>query len=306
MFSTPILFIIFNRPETTKIVFDSIKNARPKQLFIAADGPRNGNQNDILRCQEARKIIDEINWDCEVKLLLRDENLGCGLSVSSAISWFFEQVEEGIILEDDCLPHPDFFQYCKELLDVYRNNEKVMFIGGSNFQDGLIRDNNSYYFSAYNHVWGWATWKRTWILYDFSLETIGFRRFNVICKSYFLNWRERKYWNEIFKMMKERRIDTWDHQLSFSIWNNDGLSIIPNVNLVSNIGFGFEATHTKDEKSIEANKVIKQILPITHIQNVKRNYLADKYFFNTYILNSSFKYFSLLKNMYIKYRNFFQ
>jgi len=172
-FNTPILFLVFNRPNTTQRVFNVIRQVKPKQLFVAADGPRRDKGADEEKCEATREIVKQIDWDCEVKTLFREENLGCGKAVSSAITWFFENVEEGIILEDDCLPNLDFFGYCEELLDRYRDNREVMFIGGDNFQKGKKWGDASYYFSAYNHVWGWATWKRTWDIYDFKLDSIN-------------------------------------------------------------------------------------------------------------------------------------
>ena len=155
-FSIPILFLVFNRPETTALVFQEIRKVRPQQLFVAADGPRPDRTGEAEKCAEVKKIVAAVDWPCEVKTLFRDNNLGCRVAVSSAINWFFENVEEGIILEDDCLPHPDFFRFCNELLDYYRNDERIMHIGGNNFQFVNKYGKSSYYFSHYAHIWGWA------------------------------------------------------------------------------------------------------------------------------------------------------
>ena len=280
MFETPILFLIFNRPDTTKQVFEQIKKIKPKYLFIAADGPRQDKEGEAEKCHETRKIVlESIAWDCELKTLFRDENFGCGKAVSSAITWFFDNVEEGIILEDDCLPHLDFFPYCSQLLEFHRNNDKVMFISGDNFQDGIHRGNGSYYYSTYIHVWGWASWRRVWKNYSFSLAEINEIMLRKIMKHYFSKKTERKYWIRIFWLMKQSKIDTWDYQVFFSIWKNKGLSIIPNVNMISNIGFGNEATHTTETNHKLANTPTYNILPIRHPKDIFINKQADKYFF---------------------------
>ncbi|MDD4829857.1 MAG: nucleotide-diphospho-sugar transferase, partial [Bacteroidales bacterium] len=264
MYNIPILFIIFNRLDTTEQVFEQIRKQKPKYLYIAADGPRKDREDDNENCKKTRAIIDRINWDCELKTLFREENLGCGKAVSGAITWFFENVEMGIILEDDCLPHEDFFPYCEELLIKYKYNKEVKMISGDNFQNGIKRGDASYYFSAYTHIWGWATWKRTWQEYDFSLNNISKKGFKKILKQYFSLWNERQVWLDKFVLMKKSVIDTWDYQLSFNIWKNQGINIMPNVNLVSNIGFGELSTHTNDNNNVLANIPSKPIWPINH------------------------------------------
>ena len=170
MIDTPLLFIIFNRPDVTLRVFNELKKQKPKYLFIAADGPRAGFEDDIDKCKRVREVVlNEIDWDCEVKTLFRDLNLGCGHAVSGAIDWFFENVEKGIILEDDCLPNKSFFYFCENLLESYKENDEVFAISGANFQDKKI-GKASYFFSKYLYVWGWATWRRAWENYDFDLS----------------------------------------------------------------------------------------------------------------------------------------
>ena len=170
MLNTPILFLIFNRPEITARVFQEIRKAKPKQIYIAADGPRIDHPDDTALCNKTRQICDSIDWDCEVKTLFREENLGCQLAVSNAIDWFFKHESEGIILEDDCLPSQSFFHFCAELLDFYRDDEEIMCISGNNFQQGRGDDEESYYFSRYPHCWGWATWRRAWNKYDHDMS----------------------------------------------------------------------------------------------------------------------------------------
>jgi len=279
MYNIPILFIIFNRLDTTEQVFEQIRKQKPKYLYITADGPRKDREDDNENCKKTRAIIDRIDWDCELKTLFREENLGCGKAVSGAITWFFENVEMGIILEDDCLPHEDFFPYCEELLIKYKDNKEVKMISGDNFQNGIKRGDASYYFSAYTHIWGWATWKRTWQEYDFSLENISKKEFKNILKQYCFSWSERQVWLDKFILMKKKSIDTWDYQFTFCVWNNKGLNIIPNVNLISNIGFGICSTHTKKNKHYLSCIHTKSIIPLIHSNIIEINSYADKYFY---------------------------
>ncbi|MEO8637383.1 MAG: nucleotide-diphospho-sugar transferase [Candidatus Taylorbacteria bacterium] len=244
-FKTPILLIIFNRPDTTSVVFEAIRQIRPRQLFIAADGPRLDKPEDNLECRASREIVEYIDWPCEVKKLFRDKNLGCGHGVSTAINWFFENVEEGIILEDDCLPDQSFFRFCEELLKYYRENERIMHISGNNFQSGKKRGNSSYYFSEYTHNWGWATWKRAWEYNDFHL------------------------------IDEKRRLHIWDKQWMISVRKRNGLAVLPNVNLVSNIGFGENSTHTKGDSKFSRMPTEKMQFPLLHPRKIRRNIQAD-------------------------------
>ena len=161
-FETPILFITFNRPDTTKRVFEAIKKIKPKKLFISADGPRENKVGEKQKCLTVRSIFDNIDWDCEVKTLFQEKNLGCKIAATTAVTWFFQSVEEGIIIEDDCLPNKSFFLFCQKMLATYRKHEAIMHISGTNFQFGNKRGEASYYFSRCIHMWGWATWRRAW------------------------------------------------------------------------------------------------------------------------------------------------
>lgn len=274
-FITPILFMIFNRPDTTQKVFNAIRQAKPKQLFVAADGPREGKEGEKEKCQKARKIIEQVDWDCEVKTLFRDKNLGCKIAVSSAINWFFENVEEGIILEDDCLPSQSFFWFCQELLKKYRNDTRIMIISGNNFQFGRIRGEGSYYFSKYFHCWGWATWRRTWKCFDVNMSDFEkFKTENQI-NNIFQTKQQKKYWMKIFQIVYERKIDSWAYPWAYSCFINNGLCIIPSVNLVSNIGFNKEALHTKDENSILSKVKTEEITEIIHPKFILADQEAD-------------------------------
>ncbi len=276
----PILFLIFNRPEETRRVFEEIRNYKPSHLYIAADGPRAERGNEVFQCNEARQVVDLIDWPCETYTLFRNENLGCKIAVSQAISWFFECEEAGIILEDDCLPNPDFFTYCSELLEFYKNDDRIMAITGDNFQHGKTRGNGSYYFSKIMHIWGWATWRRAWVKYDVS---VSFWNDWKKSSDWLSIWKDpiaRKFWEKILDSIYRNEIDTWDYQWTACIWYHGGLTITPNVNLVSNIGFGVNATHTTSVNNSIANMVTEKLHCIVHPSEIYWNSEADSYAFD--------------------------
>lgn len=293
-FETPILFIIFNRPEITQRVFEEIKKQKPKYLYIAADGPRLFIEEDVEKCKTTRDIVLKgIDWECELKILFRDENLGCGKAPSEAITWFFDNVEQGIILEDDCLPHASFFRYCETLLEKYKEDENVYLISGNNFQNGIKRGDASYFFSNYSHTWGWASWRRAWKHYDHNLLKLNSFKKNKLINKIDNRIAFRNYWLQKFEdVIKRDSTHIWDYQWQFDIWNNKGVTILPNVNLISNIGFGKEATHTKGA-SLYANMKIQDIGIILHPKNIKVNKKADRY--------ASDKVFNIAKNKKLTY-----
>ncbi len=245
---TPILLLIFNRPHTTRQVFQKIREVKPQKLFVAADGPRLYVPADEKNCAETRRIVGEIDWDCEVKYLFRKENLGCGKGVSAAINWFFEQVEEGIILEDDCLPDVSFFRFCGELLEKYRTDDRVKHISGHSLLNKPDGYTASYFFSHYCTIWGWATWKRAWKLYQFNLAIADIDQL----KEKYLRQNNRSLninaLESYFRKSIKQKVDTWDYQWFYTVVNNMGLAAIPIQSLVENIGFDEFATHTKKRK----------------------------------------------------------
>jgi len=251
---TPVLLIIFNRPDTTQQVFDAIRQAQPRQLFVAADGPREGKDGEAEKCQRARGIVKQIDWDCDVRTLFQEKNLGCGLGPATAISWFFENVEEGIILEDDCLPHPTFFRFCEELLEKYRDDERVMMVTGFNPLGKWKLDIQSYHFSHPDASWGWASWRRSWKYFDIDMKLwadpeVKDRIRDVLCDTEEYNWRKKA-----FEAVYDGKLDTaWDYQWLFARLLYSGLSAVPCANLVSNIGFDERATHTLNPASHLAN-----------------------------------------------------
>lgn len=231
----PVLFLIFKRPDTTKQVFDVIREARPRQLFIAADGPRQGNEDDEVKCAEARQVVEDVDWDCEVKTLFRANNLGCGRAVSEAISWFFESVTEGIILEDDCLPNQSFFEFTTKMLVTYRNDYNVFHVAGYSWvQNTDLRD--PYYFMRYTNIWGWATWANRWKKYKFDLSYITNSQLNNTLSNLELSREEIYFQKMTFLESVKGNVDTWDYQWKFTVLLNQGLCITPNFTMVKNIG----------------------------------------------------------------------
>jgi len=284
---SPVLFLIFNRPDKTKQVFEAIRQAQPSKLFVAADGPRKSKNGEQELCEQTREIINAIDWQCELKTLYREENLGCKLAVSSAINWFFENVEEGIILEDDCLPNQSFFHFCERMLSEYKDDQRIMHIGGSNFQDGIKRGDASYYFSSMFHIWGWATWRRAWKQYDIEMSGLNTLLNKEFFDALFNKRSHQEIWKRMFNAVESGKSNTWDYQWTLNCWLNNGLSIIPNTNLVSNIGYDSEATHTSiDEKDILSKKKIEVLEAITSPKYMIRNYSADCYTMDKYFIKN--------------------
>ena len=277
--NSSVVLIIYKRPELTKLVFDRISKARPEKFFIIADGPK--EENDEEDCLRARKVVKDIDWDCEVKRNYSDINLGCRKRVSSGLNWVFSHVEDAIILEDDCLPDLSFFGFCKTLLEYYRHDQRVWMISGNNFQNGHQKGESSYYFSYYPHCWGWATWRRAWENYDDSLSKWSEFKDCRILSSLFQDPAEVKYWENILNSLaKTGQPDSWAYRWAYSCWKNSALTVLPNVNLVSNIGFGNKSTNTHDSNNSLANLATQSIVSIKHPSFIVRDSYADKYTFN--------------------------
>lgn len=305
--NTPILFLVFNRPDTTAIVFEEIRKAKPSRLYVASDGSRSNRDGEQELVECVRKIATAIDWSCDVKTLFRETNLGCKYAVSSAISWFFEQEEEGIILEDDCLPNSDFFIYCQNLLDYYRNNKEIFLITGNNFQNGRWRGEESYYFSTYPHIWGWASWRRAWDCYDVEMKYWPKWKDSAKWINRFNDKIERRYWENIFESTYKGKIDTWDYQWTAAIWKNNGLTITPNINLVSNIGYGENATHTFNLNSCLSKIPTGKLQTINHPKKIIKDSIADSYIFNN-VLNGKYRRFPInfFINIYRIYKKFYK
>lgn len=288
-FNTPILFLIFNRPDTTAKVFERIREIKPEKLFVSADGPRASKAGEAERCEETRRIIDNVDWQCEVHRNFSSENLGCKRGVVKGITWFFENVEEGFIIEDDCILEESFFTFAEEMLARYRNDERIMHIGAANFQDGKKRGDASYYFSKLCHVWGWATWRRAWKHYDVQIKSFDkFKAENGIAKI-LKDEKMRAHWMKLFQTVYDNALDTWDFQWVYTVWEQGGMSIIPNVNQVSNIGFGKDATHTTVSGHELAENKSESLGNIVHPDRVEIIEKADLYTFYNKIYESKFK-----------------
>jgi hypothetical protein len=278
--NTPLLLIAWRRPHTLRQVIDAIRPLAPTRLFVACDGPNPERPGEAEKVNATRAVIEhEIDWPCQIERLYSDLNQGCRLGVSRAITWFFEQVEEGIILEDDCVPHPDFFPYCTTLLERYRHDMRVWSICGSNFQLGNKRGNASYYFSIHGDSWGWASWRRAWKHYpEAEDQWFSFRdseRFNDV----FVIPHEREYWSEILNLLFiEGRPSAWDFQWWLTSWMNNGLHTWPNSSLISNTGFDSEGTHTFDDNDF-ASLPLEELGNLRHPEFVVPCRSADEFSF---------------------------
>lgn len=254
---TPILFLVFNRPDSTRRVFEEIRVARPRRLYIAADGPRGGKPGEAERCAEVRRVASEIDWECEVRTLFRNENLGCRRAVSGAITWFFEHEEAGIILEDDCLPSQHFFEFCAFALERWKDDTNVMHIGGHVVinRPGTAAVGQS----RLVPIWGWATWRRAWSLFDSEME-----RVDLLDKLPLQSWYRSQAKNvyRAIRSIHDNKTDAWGARWALSVVSREAFSILPSVNLISNIGFGDEATHTKSR---------------SHLDNIPHSVLADDF-----------------------------
>jgi hypothetical protein len=271
-----VLLVVFNRPDTTKQVMDALRIARPVRLYVAADGPRD-RPGERERCEETRQVATDVDWPCEVKTLFRDTNLGCRRGVSGAIDWFFEAEEQGIILEDDCVPSSSFFSYCSNLLEKHKNDPRIMCVSGSNLLPGGAQTPESYYLSRYMMCWGWASWRRAWALYDRDMalwpqfrDSGGLRAWSDGRREY------EEYWRNIFEQAAGDKIDSWAYRWLFSCWAHSGHTCIPTTNLVSNVGFGVEGTHTTQSSHRLGFLPTGQLpLPIRHPVMMVRNVAAD-------------------------------
>ena len=294
-FTTPILFLIFNRPDVTSKVFGQIRNIKPKYLYVAADGPRQDKPDDFIFCQETRRIIEGIDWECELKTLYRNENLGCGFAVCSAITWFFDQVEEGIILEDDCFPDISFFHFCGDLLSKYKEDESIFLISGTNLQNGNKRGNGSYYFSNHTITWGWASWRRARHHFNYDIVDIDQSFKSGKLDHVFQSISEKSYWRKKIKMAELGKKNIWDYQWFYTTWKNNGIGITSNVNLIINLGFRNNAIHTFLRDSIREPETLNSIqFPLIHPAKIIDRF-ADQYTFKNAFSHSISRLFRLTK-----------
>jgi hypothetical protein len=303
-FNVPILFVVFNRPETTEIVLRKIREIRPNRLYIAADGPRSDVFGEDELCIKVRDLISKgIDWQCDLSTLYRQENLGCKLGVSSAINWFFENEEEGIILEDDCLPDISFFLFAQEMLEKYRNDENIIAINGCNF--GYNYNESSYFYSRYMNVWGWATWRRvnSEIRYDITdwhnTKKIRFLRSRLKNKIIDLDITWFEYWKEIFDNIADKKLDSWAFFWIFHQFLNNKKNIISSRNLIKNIGFNKHATHTKYIDHSASNLQINELhFPLLHPSGNSRK--INKNYEDVALKPVCYMYYGKTNSYYIK------
>ncbi len=273
----PVALFIHRRPETTARVIAAIHSVRPRLLLVVADGPRAERPGEVEACADARAIVDTVDWPCEVRRQFAPANMGCRARVSSGLQWVFDQVPEAIVLEDDCLPDPTFFQFCDQLLGRYRDDHRVAQVCGANNQKGRRRGRYSYFFSRYNNVWGWASWRRALERYDAEMSAWPVLRDERWLEGILETKAAVRYWTSVFEATYGRRIDTWDYQWVFSSWVHGMVSVVPNRNLVSNIGFDSWATHTSRSNVYAGDPLEQMDFPLTHPASVVRDGAADSF-----------------------------
>ena len=281
-FDVPVIFCTFNRLECTKKTFERIREVKPMRLYLLSDGPRENVSGEEEKVNAVRKYLeDNIDWECQVYKNFAPKNMGCGKRMSSGISWAFEQEEKLIILEDDCLPHITFFRYCNELLERYKENEDIMLIGGSNSL-GILEEKDSFIFTPFVENWGWATWKRTWQQYDYDISDWGERKIPFSMKTS-MDDKAIKFYSNLFDKVYTHKIDTWDYQLQYLVFQKGGLTIVPRKCLVKNIGFGLDATHTKTAPVELHSEDYEMDFPMKIPTSVKNNKVFNKQYLNVVV-----------------------
>jgi hypothetical protein len=283
----PVVFIIFNRPDTAAQVFARIRSAEPRRLLVIADGPRQGLPGEAEKCAASRALIDRVDWDCEVLKNYSDENLGCRQRIVTGMRWAFDHVEEAIILEDDCLPEPAFFPFCDELLLKYRTDERVMTVCGDNYLMGRKSPSYSYFFHSIAGGWGWATWRRAWQHLDMEIKLWPTFRETSWLVDILGDTRAVRYWRAVFDWVYEggEKIDAWDYQWLFAIWAQHGLAATAGTNLISNLGCGEQGTHTRAADSVLARIPTGRMeFPLRHPPYMFADKEADKLIFENIYL----------------------
>lgn len=280
---TPILLIIFNRPDKVRVQIEALAKIQPAQLFVSADGPRPNNTTDNALCAAARAELETISWPCTVHKNFSETNLGVHPGVEAAITWFFTNVEAGIILEDDCIPHKDFFTFATELLSRYAHDDRVMMISGDYFDAQVPAVPNSYFFGRYASIWGWATWKRAWSHYDTTLHAYPEFKKRKTLNKILPNKFECFYWNRYFKQLYRRTKHSWDAKWTFAMWANDGVAIFPRTNLIQNVGAGHDASNTLSVVPSMHIKSTSISFPLSHPTTISVYEDYDRVFFKSQI-----------------------
>lgn len=276
----PVLLVVFNRPETTIKVFEKLREAKPPKLYIAADGPRQGNNDDAVKCRQVLDIVNNVDWKCDLKTDFSPVNLGCGARPSSAISWVLEHESNVIILEDDCVPAVSFFSYCTDLLEKYKNEEQIMHISGTRYLKEIQLNDDSYFFSRYQRPWGWATWKRAWERFDHDMQSYS----DCITNNYLdfiFDPLESKYWKWIFDNSVKDKFHIWDYQWQYAVFVNNGLCIVPKNNLISNLG-DEGGTHVVGKNDYYHQDLAEDFKIEVHPKCIVRNIKYDKEWFKKF------------------------
>lgn len=294
----PVLIIIFNRKQKVQELINSLRQIKPKNIFVAADGPRPNNSEDKEKCIECRDVLKEIDWECEIHTKFSDENLGLSINMEEAIDWFFENVEMGIVLEDDCIPNQDFFVFVEELLNKYKNEEQIMLISGTNFHGKENLKGASYYFSNYANIWGWATWKRAWKHYDKGTKHLDEFLSKNKLSEVFPDKKQQEFWTKSFTNTHKDKFGndrlTWATTWTYSVFRQKGISIVPNVNLVQNIGYGEDSTHTAGSGRTWSIKT-QELKEIIHPEKIAVDKKADyKHFKKNHYKNCWDKFYNWL------------
>ena len=277
---TSVALLIFNRPEITKRLVEEIIRARPPKVLVFADGPRPDHPEDAELIEATKAVIDKAPWQCDVLTNYSETNLGTRYRPATGLDWVFQTVEKAIFFEDDCLPHPSFFRFCDELLEKYQDDERVMMISGNNFMGGRGLTTDSYLFSHYAGIWGWATWRRAWRHYDVELRAWPALRETSFLRDVLANEDEVAFWQQCFDRIVSGQTQTWDHQWQFALWAQHGLSIMPSVNLCTNVGFGPTAQHYKElDPKLAAVPVAEMHFPLQHPATMVRSREADDFVF---------------------------
>lgn len=287
MIETPVVIIAFNRPEKTRQLLAALTHVAPPKVYAVVDGPR--SESDVDKCNQVKEILQDLPWNCQSQLIVSDYNLGCRQRVISGLDSVFEKEDSAIIFEDDCIPHPSFFPFCQTLLQYYENDQRVMHIGGNNFQQGIQRGEASYYFSRHTHCWGWATWKRAWQLIDREMKHWQLFKELDGMADWSTDELEKEFYMKELQKCYEGEIDSWAYVWGYSCLLNHGLGIVPQKNLVSNSGFGDNATHTISEKWY-SNLATDSIGSIDHPKVMIRNREADQFYFDRVIGGMEMRY----------------
>jgi hypothetical protein len=263
-FEVPVALFVFNRPEVTRQIFDVVARMRPCRLFLIADGPRTDRPGEAEACAEVRRIVTALDWPCEVATNFSPSNMGCGRRMSSGIDWVFKNVDDAVLIEDDCLPSPQFFDFCRAMLERYRHDMRIGTVAGTNCMTRHAHFPGSYFFSRCPHVWGWAAWRRSWALYDYGMAKLAAAREARLLEAVMGHHDLARFWYDIFDNVQSGRVDTWDYQLFFTSFCNSWLNIIPAANLVSNIGHGPDATHCREPSEFANLPLGELALPLQH------------------------------------------